>query len=185
MNHIDLMRDVATTFPELERKSEVRSLRVWHCKYKSLKAIEDFINLEELVIASVPDKSLSFLLPLQKLRYISILHMPKVTSITELSNLRGVESLSLATSPAWDAAKKCTIVDSLSPISKIDALKHVELLGVCPPDKVLAALQQCRDLQSARFSQYPKDEVERFYRDTRVDNLFNPKPLFSSDHSKF
>ena len=181
--HLDLMRDTATVFPEREHKDEIRSLRIWHCKYKSLQAVAGFQNLEELEIASFPDKSLEILAPLQKLRYLSILHMPKVSDLEALSMLINIESLSLSTSPAWDSAGKCTIVDSLKPVVSMSALKHLELFGVCSADRSLAVLEQCKSLQSARFSQYPKDEVARFYRVTGVANQFNPKPSFHNDKS--
>jgi len=174
--HIDLMRDSATAFPQLEKKENIRSLRVWHCKYKNLKEVALLQNLEELMIASFPDKSLDIFLSLGKLRYLSILHLPKVSDLAALSALPNIETLSLSTSPAWDAAKKCTIVESLEPIASLKSLKHLELFGVCPASKSLASLEQCKSLQTARFSQYPKDEVERFYSVTNVTNVFNPGP---------
>jgi hypothetical protein len=176
--HLDLMRDRASAFPQLENKAEIRTLRIWHCKYKSLQAVAEFQNLEELVIASFPDKSLEIIAPLRKLRYLRILHMPKVSELEVLSRLPNIESLSLSTSPAWDSAGKCTIVDSLGPIAGLVALKHLELFGVCPVNKSLAVLEQCKNLQSARFSQYPQEELERFYRATGTANLFNPEPSF-------
>jgi hypothetical protein len=176
--HLDLMRDSATVFPPVDSPSSIRSLRVWHCKYKSLHELARFENLEEIVIASFPDKNLNVLTTLSKLRYLSILHMPKISTLDALSRLGNIESLSLSTSPAWDAAGKCTVVNSLEPVTTMSSLKHLELLGVRSADKSLAVLEQCRSLQSARFSQYPKDEIERFYQATHVTNQFNPKPSF-------
>ncbi len=176
---MDLMREPATVFPKLERQDEIRALRIWHCKYKSLKAVAELQNLEELVIASYPDKSLEIFQPLRKLRFLSILHMPKVSELAVLSRFVSMESLSLATSPAWDAAGKCTIVESIEPVAKMRTLKHLELFGVCAADKSLSVLEQCKSLQTARFSQYPKIEVERFYRATNVVNQLNPEPSFS------
>jgi hypothetical protein len=176
--HLDLMRDTATVFPSVDRPCEIRTLRVWHCKYKSLQALAGLENLEEVVIATFPDKSLDMLALLNKLRYLSILHMPKVSELEVLAGLESVESLSLSTSPSWDAARKCTIVSSLEPVARMKSLKHLELFGVCPPDKSLAVLENCSTLQSARFSQYSKNEIERFYQATGVVNQFNPKPSF-------
>lgn len=179
--HLDLMRDSASALPKLEHPAEIRTLRIWHCKYKSLQAVTELQNLEELVIASFPDKSLEILAPLRKLRYLSILHMPKVSELEALPSLTNIESLSLSTSPSWDSAGKCAIVDSLKPLARIVTLKHLELFGVLSVNRSLAALEQCKNLQSARFSQYPKDETERFYRATGVANQFNPEPSFPSD----
>ena len=176
--HLDLMRDSSTEFPKIEHQAEIRTLRVWHCKYKSLAPLTELCNLEELVIGSFPDESLETVASLRKLRYLSIVHMPKVTNLEPLSKLGDVESLSLSTSPSWDSAGKRTIVNSIEPLAKMKSLRHLELLGVCPANRSLAVLGQCKNLQSARFSQYPVDEVERFYRLTGVANQFNPEPSF-------
>jgi hypothetical protein len=153
-------------------------LRIWHCRYKSLEAVSEFGNLEELVVASFPEDSFGILRSLRKLRLVSIVHLPKVSELTALSELPGVESLSLATSPGWDAAGKCSTVNSLEPITMMRSLKHLELFGVCTPDRSLAALERCSTLRTARFSKYPAEEVERFYRVTTVVDQFNPAPSF-------
>ena len=178
--HLDLMRDTATSFPVVKNPEEVRTLRVWHCKYKSLQALASFGNLEELVLATFPDPSLDILVSLQKLRFLSVLHLPKVTELEALAGLENIETLSLSTSPAWDAAKKCTVINSLEPIARMKSLRHLELFGICPADKSLASLGQCTNIKSARFSQYPKNEVESFYRTTGAANQFNPKPSFET-----
>lgn len=176
--HLDLLRDPATKLSTLEHPLELRSMRVWHCKYKSLRALADLSNLEVLVIGSLPDDSLEFLTSLKKLRYLKILHAPAVRCLGPLTDLSTLESLSLATSPAWDSAGKCLTVPTLEPLTKIASLKHLELFGVCASDKSLAVLEQCKNLQTARFSQYPKSEVNRYYAATRVKNAFNPEPIF-------
>lgn len=176
--HLDLLRDTSTSFPQIESPMSVRTLRVWHCKYKSLSQLVKFSNLEELAIAGLPDSSLDMFEALSKLRYLSIVHMPKITDLGPLANLTVLESLSLATSPAWDAAKKCTIVRSLEPLGQLPSLKHVELFGVHSEDKSLAALEKCALLKTGRFSQYPQEEIERFYAATEVVNQFNPLPSF-------
>jgi len=177
---MDLIRDRATTFPEVKNKEKLSRMRVWHCKYKTLQPIAEFHNLEELVVATFPDKTLRPIVSLRKLRYLRIVHMPKIASLHELSELEGLESLALETSPSWDASRRCTIVESLEPIAAITGLKHLELFGVCPPDKSLAALEKLKTLQSARFSQYPQTEVERFYRNTGVINEYIPRSSFGA-----
>lgn len=177
-DHVDLVRETAAEFPQIEGRENIRSLRVWHCKYRSLRAVAGFQNLEELVIATFPDISLDAIGSIRRLRYLSILHMPKVTDLQALSGLSDLESLSLQTSPSWDASGKCSVVESLDPIAEIAGLKHLELFGVCPPNKSLAAVELVKGLQTARFSQYPKAEVARFYRLTGVKNGYNPQPTF-------
>jgi len=173
---LDLMRETGKEFPRVESPADVRALRVWHCKYKSLSAIADFVNLEELVIATFPDATLDVVASLKKLRYLSIIHLPKISTLQPLSRLPCLEALSLATSPAWDSAGKCISVESFSPLSSMTGLKHLELFGVCSANRSLAELESCKGLLSARFSQFPKAEVERFYRATGIANQFNPKP---------
>lgn len=175
--HLDLMRDPAKKFPAIDRHMEITSMRIWHCKYASLKSLDQFQNVEELIIGSFPDSSLDVLEPLHKLRYLSILHMPKISDLAILTKFENLESLSLSTSPAWDASRKCTVVQSLLPIAKMVSLKHLELFGICPENKSLADLDNCKKLESARFSQYPSDEIERFYQKTGLENHYNPPPL--------
>ncbi len=75
--YLDLMRETASVFSVPEQAENVTALRIWHCKYKSLKALSVFKNLEELMIAGYPDSSLEVLQSLKKLKFLSILHMPK------------------------------------------------------------------------------------------------------------
>lgn len=175
---IDLIRDGAKEFPIFDAPEEIRQLRVWHCKYKVFKNLKELRNLEELIIATYPEESFECVAKLSRLKYLSILHMPKVTRLDELSALQNVNCLSLSTLPSSDAGGKYSIVECLSPIAGMGALEHLELFGVRPPDKSLRALYACGQLKSARFSQYPKDEVADFYKKMCIRNEFNPKESF-------
>ncbi|MFZ6719412.1 hypothetical protein [Undibacterium sp. Ji49W] len=170
--HLDLLRDTAKTFPKIENKLEILGLKIWHCKYETLQPLAEFQSLEKLVIASFPDDSLDIVVSLPKLRYLRILHMPKISKLDALSSTQFIEVLSLSTSPSWDSSGKCTIVESLKPIALMPSLKYLELFGVCPVDRSLAELDGCRNLQTARFSRYANDEIERFYRLTGVENQY-------------
>ena len=175
---IDLLRDRSAKFPPIEQREQVQCLRIWHCKYKTLQPIAELQNLEELVIATFPDQTFQILASLRKLRYLRVLHMPKITSLQGLAELTGLESLALETSPSWDG-KRWTTVDSLEPIAAIPNLKHLQLFGVCPPDRSLIALEKLKSLQSARFSQYPQAEIDRFYHATGAANEYMPKSSFT------
>lgn len=175
------MRDPARTFTSAANPDAVRSATVWHCKYKSLEPLIELRNLEELVIASFPDESFEFLGSLEKLRFLRIMHMPKISDIGPLARLTQLTSLSLSTLPSWDASRKITTIQSLEPLAAIPGLAHLELLGICPPDKLLGPLEKCARLQTARFSQYPQAEVDRFFSKMGVANQFTPDPTNSCE----
>ncbi|WP_082507543.1 hypothetical protein [Duganella sp. Root336D2] len=173
------MRDPSRTFPQIADPDTVRSAKVWFCKYKSLAPLAELRNLEELVIANFPDECFEFIGRLEKLRFLSVVHMPKVRDFAPLAALTQLTSLSLSTLPSWDASRKTTIIESLDPLSTIPALAHLELFGICPPDKSLVPIEKCKDLRTARISQFPRAEIDRFYAVTKVGNRFNPEPSFS------
>ena len=154
----------------------VDSLRIWHCKYRSLQGLQVFAQVRTLLIATYPDPTLELLTPLVRLRYLSILHLPKVTDLAPLQHLRELEVLSLATLPSWDSSGKTTEVDSLEPLAHLPALRHLELFGVRPRDHSLAPLERCPQLRSARFHKYSASETQRFYAQTRISDAHAPRP---------
>jgi hypothetical protein len=172
--HVELMRDTATTMPSVD--TSAKSLRIWHCRYKTLSPVGDLLKLRTLVIATYPDESLDLLRPLRDLRQLHILHMPKVRDLSPLAALERLEFLSLATLPSWDPSGKVTEVVSLEPIARLPALRYLGLFGVVPKPKSLAALTRCRHLMAARFSKYPKAEVRTFYEATGVSDDDLPTP---------
>lgn len=176
--HLELMRDPARKFPSVADPDLVRSARIWHCKYESLAPLGALRNLEELVIATFPDESFEFLEKLSELRFLQILHMPKICDISPLRGLKRLTTLSLSTLPSWDVSRKTTTVQSLDPLASLLQLTHLELLGICQPDKSLVSLEKCKYLQTARVSQYPRDEITRFFNATTVTDELNPSPSF-------
>jgi hypothetical protein len=177
MEHLELMRDPGRAFPPVADPEAVRRATVWHCRYTSLAPLAELRHLEQLVIATFPDTSFEFLAGLEKLRLLRIVHMPKVDDIGPLARLTQLTSLSLSTLPSWDASGKTTTIRSLEPLAALPALAHLELFGICPPDKSLAPLEKCKHLRTARFSQYPLAEMARFFKKTIVENQFNPEPI--------
>jgi hypothetical protein len=112
------------------------------------------------------------------LQYLRILHLPRVTDLGPLERLQRLETLSLEMLPSWDSSGKLTVVDSLDPIGRLVRLKHLALFGVVPKNRSLAAVQRCRSLVSARFSKYPKGEVQRFYAETAVADDHVPEAVW-------
>lgn len=171
------MREVATDFPVIDTKNEVTSLRIWHCKYRTLEGIRQFPNLRTLVVATWPNESLSILSDIG-LEYLRIVHLPKIHDLAPLKDLQRLRALSLQTLPGWDASGKVQQVESLEPISQLSSLEHLELFGVVSIDNSLSAIENCKKLVSARFSKYPKQEVTRFYASTGLSDAHIPKAEF-------
>jgi len=172
--HVEFMRDQARELALIPDPLSVESLKIWHCKYKTLAPIAACRNLHALTIASYPDETLDLLVSLRDLKSLHILHLPKVSDLTPLRQLSALVSLSLETSPGWDASRKQTQVLSLEPLASLPQLQHLQLFGVVPPDKSLSALEFCENLVTARFQGYPPAEVTRFFNSRQVKNAFAP-----------
>jgi hypothetical protein len=178
--HLDLMRDPQTVFPEVRDPVSITSLRVWHCKYKSLRQICRLENLRELAIASYPDEDFEALKGLGRLEFLSVVHLPKITDLSPLSELRQLTTLSLATAPSWDTSARRTVVKTLEPLAGLPALRHLELFGVVPQDEDISCLQRCPNLRTARFSKYPAERLTAFYAESRISDAHAPRPQFES-----
>jgi hypothetical protein len=176
--HLDLMRDQSREMPTLGNSAEITTLRVWFCKYRTLRDVGVFTRLQTLVVAGIPDADLEFLRGLRKLTYLRIVHLPKVTKVSSVGALQSLETLALETLPGWDASGKVTEIESLAPLTRLGMLKHLSLFGVVPRDRSLKDLERCHRLRSARFSKYPKTEVARFYAATQLSDEHVPEPVF-------
>jgi len=158
----------------------VRSARVWYCGYKSLAPLAALTNLETLVIAGYPDGSLAPLYALNNLRFLRVIHFPHVTDLSPVAGLNNLVTLSLASLPSWDASGKVLTVASLAPIEHLAALEHLELLGVCSPDRKLPSCTAFRHLHSARFSKFPEAQVQAFYQASGVSNAHAPEAIYAA-----
>jgi hypothetical protein len=150
------------------------ALRVWHCNYQSLAAIRRYPDLQTLVIATYPDETLGPVAALERLEYLSILHLPGVTDLAPLGRLERLRTLRLATLPSWDSSGKVTTVQSLAPLAELPHLAHLELFGIRPEDRSLRDLEGAPNLVNVRVSKYPKPEVRRFYEATGWSDRFAP-----------
>lgn len=171
--HIDLLRQTDTQLLFDGNPLEVESMRIWHCKDKHLSKLSAFKNLRLLEFGSFPDQSLEVIGSLPLLRYLKVVHLPKVSSLAPIAQLKDLRNLILATLPSRDSDRKRTIVESLSSLAGLKALR-LELFGICPPDYSLRALYGCTWLLTARFSQFHITTVEEFYESTGAVNDFNP-----------
>lgn len=176
--HIEFSRDQATSFPDVADPDAVETARVWHCKYRTLEPLSRFKNLRGLEVATFPDLSLEPIGSLGQLRYLSVLHLPKVTELSHLQGLLALETLGLQTLPSWDSSGKRTVVQSLDPLTQLEQLRHIELLGVIPSDQSLMALERLPNLQTANFHGFLKPEVERFFAASGVTKAHIPPADF-------
>ena len=170
-----ITRDAANAMPAVPDPDAVTSLCIWHCKYRTLDPVRSFRGLRALKIASFPDASLELLTGLMHLEWLSILHLPNITSLAPIPALQNLRWLELKTLPSWDASRKRTVVESLSPLAKLPNLKHLSLLGVVPESKSLATLSECRGLVSARLQGFARKDIERFFEESSVANEFIPE----------
>lgn len=172
----DFVRDDARAFPAHPDPSRVTALRMWHCKYASMEGLSAFGNLKTLIIASYPDAALGPIASLSNLEYLSIVHMPKVSDLSPVSQLLGLQTIRLSTLPSWDSSGKKTIVRSLAPLATLPRLAHVELFGVRPDNGSLHELESSLSLQTVRVSKYSKSEKDRFYSVTQLPDAYAPSP---------
>jgi hypothetical protein len=132
--------------------------------------------LETLVVATYPEADLSPVTHLTRLRYLSIVHLPKVSDLAPLAHLESLTTVRLATLPSWDTSGRTTVVDSLEPLAALPNLQHLELFGVLPKDGLLRELEGSNSLRTVRVSKFPSDETTRFYRATGYSDAFAPQP---------
>jgi hypothetical protein len=178
--HIDLIRDQSKVMPLVRNPTDLTTLRIWFCKYRTLRTVGSLRQLKTLVVAGFPDEDLEFLRDLHELHYLQIVHLPKITDLSPIASLQNLETLSLETLPSWDSGRKVTKVTSLSPLAQLASLRHLSLFGVVSNDRSLVDVERCKSLRSARFSQYPKAEIERFYTATKLSDAQSPAPVFDA-----
>ena len=172
--HVEFMRSTAKQMPDIAEPLKVQSLTVWHCKFQTLEPLASFRNLTRLAIAGFPDESFEPISTLTNLRELSVLHFPRVRSLSPLKQLVQLVALSLESLPSWDTSRRQLVVESLSPLAELPSLAHLQLFGVVPPERSLAALEATSSLKSARFQGYPSAESERFYLAKGVKNAPYP-----------
>jgi len=178
--HVDFRFNQEREMPLVAKPDAVRTAKFWDCRYRSLSGLARLRNLQVLEIFGFPDVNLNVLGELRDLRYLRILHLPKVNDLAPLGGLSRLESLGLETLPSWDPSGKVQVVESLDPIGRLPALRHIQLFGVRPLDKSLAPLERCATLVSGRFSKFPKSELKRFYDTTGLSDDWIPEPSFDS-----
>lgn len=175
MKHLQLVRDPAKVFPAIPDPQSWTSARVWFCKYKTMQPLSELVNLEQLEIAGFPDATLDDLVGLKHLRILRLQNFPKVTDLAPLAQLEKLETVALATPPSWDASRKKHIVSSLEPLTKLPALRHIELFRIAPKSERPDELLKCKGLRSARLTGYPAKDLEAFHKASGFSDDFAPE----------
>jgi len=161
--HLNLIRDKSRVFPPVQNPEGVTSLKVWHCKYKTLAPLQALVSLRELTIATFPDESFELLASLVSLEELRILHFPRVSSLAPLAKLQNLRRVILESLPSSDASNRRLVVEPIEPLAALPQLESLQLLGVVPESKSLAALEASKSLRFARFHGYKAAEQSRFF----------------------
>jgi len=161
--HLALIRDKAKVFPRIDNPSSYQSARIWHCSYRTLQPVALFTKLRTLVIATYPDSSFDIIAGLVWLQALEVLHLPRITDLSPLAQLKNLRRLSLRTVPSWDGSGKATVVDSLAPIAGLPLLEDLELIGVVPKIKKADDLLSSSSLKRCRVSKFPRAEQQRLH----------------------
>jgi len=56
--HVDLICDQSKVMPIFGSPTDLTTLRIWFCKYRTLKALGSLHQLKTLVVAGFPDEDL-------------------------------------------------------------------------------------------------------------------------------
>jgi hypothetical protein len=157
-----MLRDVRETFPMPADPLRYGSARIWHCRFHTLSGLSRLANLRKLEIAGYPDTSLDVLRGLSRLKHLSIVHLPEVTSLEPLSSLAALRCLTLAALPPWDRDSKPVKVDSLAPLRSLPALEEVNLFGVQLADRSVKVLWRLPSLRRVRLGDRETGRVRSF-----------------------
>lgn len=177
--HVDLAGDMRRAMPVVDNAWDVGSLRIWNCRYTTLRPLEEYPNLRTLLISAYPDDSFDPVSELRHLRYLSVTGISRPLDLTPLGQLGTLETLQLeAPKPPGAQAQE---VPSFDPLGNCRALRHVSIYGMRPQDRSLRGLERCADLVVARFDAVPEQEVARFYAVRGKLEGRIPPPRFDDD----
>jgi hypothetical protein len=141
---LELIRDKSRDFPKVENPLEYSEIRIWHCGYRSFDWIRSFQNVESIEIATYPDSTLESIGRLPTVKFLFIIHLPKITDISPLANLQSLEKLELQTLPS---SAKTQQIKSLYPLEKLPNLRSFNFGGFTVEDGSLQPLHSCPNLE--------------------------------------
>jgi hypothetical protein len=156
---VDIRGDKAEVFPRFDHPTTITHARVFACRYENWDSLSELVNLTSLQVVEWMGTDLEALRPLTRLEQLHLRHMPKVSSLSPLGDLRSLRRLILETLPSWDGSK-VTQVESLSPLRRLP-LEEINMFGVRPESKAVDDLLAIPTLRRARLSKFSAKEIKR------------------------
>lgn len=142
LKHAAALEAIATA------NSAIKSVCIWHGSLRSVGSLKRFRSLKTLLVASWPGE-LDVVAELPNLRSLRIVHLPKVTTLLPLANLRQLELLCLETLPSWDGSGRRTRLDGLRSLTKLNQLRDVCFRGkITTKDGRIDWLAKCPSLET-------------------------------------
>jgi len=156
---VDIRGDRARKFPLLEDPLSITHARVMACKFEDWAPIARLTNLVSLEVFDWLAPDFEPLRPLTRLVQLRVQHLPNVTRLDGLADLKSLRRLILETRPSWDGSK-VTQVESLGPLRGLP-LEEINMFGVRPVSKSVDDLLAIPSLRRARLSKFAAKEIKR------------------------
>jgi hypothetical protein len=175
---VDIRGDRDLDFPELDDPLSITHARVLACKFERWTAIGRLTNLVSLEVVDWHGTDFEALRPLSQLVQLRVQHMPKVTRLDGLEDLKSLRRLILETLPSWDGSR-VTQVESLEPLRMLP-LEEVNMFGVRPVSKSVDDLLAIPTLRKARLSKFAAKEIKRINATTSNEFVAWESPAWGS-----
>lgn len=154
LKHLRTLEVSAPSAAQLALLGRLESLKVLAIDHpgRDLAPLAGLEGLQALKLFAFEASTFAGIEGLRGLRYFQIDHAPKLSSLEPLEHLPQLEWLSIMTPPGWDASRKTIKVASLTPLSRLRALRYLRLMGVEPKIDGLAPLASLTQLEVLDFS---------------------------------
>ena len=129
-------------------------------QFSSLAPLGALLQLTALELDDPP--SLTGLESLGGLECLVLRHFRRVKNLSAVASLSALRAISMSTIPSWDASRRCLEVESLEPLSRLERLESLSLMGVSPLDRRLDWLQQLTTLKYLHISHVFQFQLEDY-----------------------
>lgn len=103
------------------------------------------------MILENPD-TLSILEEESTIESLTLRHFHKIHSLEPLRCLKNLRVLFLLTLPSWDGTGRSLVVDSFEPLTSLQKLKRIKIIGVVPKQGRLEPLSRIPSLESVSIN---------------------------------